>query len=204
MMTLRTGFVSSSNSRAEWRGLRAVGVEDGGFSRKSLRPSSQTALLVCVLLQGPWVLDFRADQILVDGLDASEKLVCMLSGLCFDAVMLAGVSFAGFNLVDPSLVFEEFHKPILVISRTKPDNLAVKSALVRHFDDWRVRWSIFEKLSPIFEVVSLPNEPPLYIEAVGCNVSWATDLIRASASVCRVPEPIRVAKLIARGLTHKC
>jgi len=180
-----------------------VGVEDGGFSRAPLCPSVHKALLVCVLLQGTWVLDFRVDRILVDGLDASERLIGMLRGLCFDVVMLAGVSFAGFNLVDPSLVFEEFDKPVIVISRSKPDNVAVKNALVRHFDDWRVRWSIFEGLGPVFEAVSLPNEPPLYVEVVGCDVGWASGLIRALAAVCRVPEPIRVARLIARGLTHE-
>jgi len=197
------GFVSSSNSQVKWRDLRVVGVEDGGFSRASLRSDGQRALLVCVLLHGMWVLDFRVDRILVDGLDASERLSGMLRGLCFDVVMLAGVSFAGFNLIDPSLVFEEFGKPVIVISRTKPDNLAVRNALVRHFDDWRVRWSIFEKIGPVFEVVSLPNEPPLYVEVVGSDVSWASGLIRALTAVCRVPEPIRVARLIARGLTHK-
>jgi len=179
-----------------------VGVEDGGFSRAPLHCDVQRALLVCVLLQGPWVLDFRVDRVLVDGLDASERLVGMLKGLCFDAVMLAGVSFAGFNLINPFLIFEEFRKPVIVISRTKPDNLAVKSALVRHFDDWRVRWSIFEKLGPVFEVVSMPNEPPLYVEVVGSDISWASGLIRALTSVCRVPEPLRVARLIAHGLTH--
>ncbi len=185
----------------EWRDLRVVGVEDGGFSRAPLS-QSQRALLVCVLLQGPWIIDFRVNRILVDGLDASDRLSSMLRELCFDVVMLAGVSFAGFNLIDPLLVFEEFHKPVIVISRTKPDNLAVKSALVRHFNDWHVRWSIFEKLGPIFEVISMPNKPPLYVEVVGCDVDWARDLIRALAAVCRVPEPIRVARLIARGLTY--
>jgi hypothetical protein len=180
-----------------------VGVEDGDFSRASLRLDFQRALLVCVVLQGPRILDFRVDRILVDGLDASERLIQMLGGPCFDMVMLAGVSFAGFNLIDPLLVFEEFHKPVIVISRSKPDNLAVKSALVRHFDDWRVRWSIFERLGPVFEVVSLPNEPPLYVEVVGCDIGWASGLIKALATVCRVPEPIRVARLIARGLTQK-
>lgn len=71
----------------------------------------------------------------MDGLDASNKLIIMLRQCVFDAVMLAGVSLAGFNLVEPTLVFEEFGKPIIVISRTKPDNIAVKNALFRHFED---------------------------------------------------------------------
>jgi len=183
--------------------FRVIGVEDGGFSRESLGYGILKALLVCVLLRGTCIEDFQVDMITVDGLDASEKLITMLRKLSFDVIMLAGVSFAGFNLVDPTLVFEKFHKPIVVISRTKPNNVAVKNALLLHFEDWQDRWSVFKKLGPIHEVVSMPGEPPIYIEVIGATFDWATKLIRASASCCRIPEPIRVARLIARGLTRK-
>lgn len=186
-----------------WLEFRVIGVEDGGFSRESLGYDFTEALLVCVLLRGTCIEDFRADMITVDGLDASEKLVAMLRKLSFDVVMLAGVSFAGFNLVDPTLVFEKFHKPVIVISRTKPNNVAVKNALLLHFEDWQARWSVFQKLGPIHEVDSVPGEPPIYVEVIGASFDWATKLIRALPSCCRIPEPLRVARLIARGLTLK-
>jgi len=185
-----------------WKKFRVVGVEDGRFSKESPNYSGQT-LLVCVLLRGTWIDNFQADKITVDGLNASDKLITMLRQWSFDAVMLAGVSFAGFNLVDPTMVFEEFGKPVIVISRTKPDNVAVKNALFQHFKDWRIRWGVFEKLGPVHQVVSMANEPPLYVEVVGATTDWATKLIQASATCCRIPEPIRVARLIARGLTRK-
>jgi len=185
-----------------WREFRVVGVEDGGFSRKLQGRGIQKALFVCVLLRGKWINDFQADMITVDGLDATEKLTSMLRRLSFDAVMLAGVSFAGFNLVDPTIVFEEFRKPVIVISRTKPNNIAVKNALRRHFEDWRIRWSVFEKLGSVYEVVSMSAEPPVYVEVVGAELDWASMLIRAASVCCRVPEPVRVARLVARGLSR--
>jgi endonuclease V-like protein UPF0215 family len=185
-----------------WREFRVVGVEDGGFSRKLQGCGIQKALFVCVLLRGKWINDFQADMITVDGLDATEKLTSMLRRLSFDAVMLAGVSFAGFNLVDPTIVFEEFRKPVIVISRTKPNNIAVKNALRRHFEDWRIRWSVFEKLGSVYEVVSMSAEPPVYVEVVGAELDWTSTLIRAASVCCRVPEPVRVARLVARGLSR--
>jgi len=179
-----------------------VGIEDGGFSREFPDYSGQT-LLICVLLRGTWIKNFQEDTISVDGLDASNKLIVMLRHWSFDAVMLAGVSFAGFNLVDPMMVFEEFGKPVVVISRTKPDNVAVKNALFQHFKDWRIRWSVFKKLGTVHQIVSMIGEPPLYVEVVGATKDWTTKMIRASATCCRVPEPVRVARLIARGLTRK-
>ena len=184
-----------------WQGLQVVGVEDGSFSKEPQSHDAQKALFVCVLFSGKWISAFQANMITIDGLDATEKLVSMLQRWSFDAVMLAGVSFAGFNLVDPTIVFEEFNEPVIVISRTEPNNVAVKNALRQHFEDWRVRWSVFEKLGSVYEVVSMPTEPPVYVEVIGAELNWARKLIRATSVCCRVPEPIRVARLVARGLT---
>jgi endonuclease V-like protein UPF0215 family len=182
--------------------LRVVGVEDGGFTRKRQGYAIQKALFVCVLLRGNRVKDFQAGMITVDGLDATEKLTSTLQRWSLDAVMLAGVSFAGFNLVDPTIIYDEFRKPVIVISRTKPNNVAVKNALLRHFKDWRIRWEVFEGLGSIYEIVSMPAEPSIYVEVVGAELEWTRGVIRAASVCCRVPEPIRVAKLIARGLTR--
>lgn len=185
-----------------WQEFRVVGVEDGGFSKKLLGRGIQKALFVCVLLRGKWINNFQARMITVDGLDATENLISMLRHWSFDTVMLAGVSFAGFNLVDPTIVFEEFNIPVIVISRTKPNNIAVKNALRKHFEDWRVRWNVFEKLGSVYEVVSMSTEPPVYVEVIGTELDWASKLIRATSVCCRIPEPIRVARLVARGLTR--
>ncbi len=182
-----------------WR-LRLVGVEDGGFSKEGVYRTDK-ALFVAVLMEGLSIDDVKVEEITVDGLDATEKLLIMLKGWDFDAVMLAGVSFAGFNLIDPTSVFKAFEKPVIIVTRTKPDNAAVKAALLGHFKDWRVRWAVFEKLGSIYEVISIPHEPPLYMEVVGADVGWALQVIRSSIACCRVPEPIRVARLIAKCLS---
>lgn len=183
--------------------FRVVGVEDGGFSKRTINSDASKALFVSVLFIGTYFYDLQLDKILVDGLDATEKLSKMLRRWCFDTVMLAGVSFAGFNLVDSTSVFEEFKKPVIIVTRTEPDNIGVKNALRHHFKDWRIRWNMFEKLGSVYAVVSMLNEPPIYVEVVGTRLDWAEQLLRSLATCCRIPEPIRVARLIARGLTKK-
>jgi len=180
-----------------------VGVEDGGFSRSMLGYSVSKAPFVSVLFVGTWLHDFQSNKITVDGLDATKKLSKMLRKWSFDAVILAGVSFAGFNVVDPTCIFNEFEKPVIVVARTKPDNVSVKDALSRHFRDWRVRWKVFEKLSPVYEVVSMVNEPPIYVEVVGTRLDFAERVLRSLVTCSRIPEPIRVARLIAQSLTER-
>jgi len=177
-----------------------VDVEDGGFSRES---GVQKAPLVSLLLQGKSIIDFQMNNIKVDGLDATEKLTSMLRHWSFDSVILAGVSFAGFNLIDANAVFEEFKKPVIIVARTKPNDVTVKNALLKHFEDWRARWGVIEKLGPVREIVSMPNEPSIYTEIIGANLNWASDLVRKLSTCCRIPEPVRVARLVARGLTPK-
>jgi len=183
--------------------FRVVGVEDGGFSKKILDYGISKTFFVSVLFVGTWFYDFQLDKITVDGLDATEKLAEMLRGWSFDTVILAGVSFAGFNLVDSASILKEFKKLVIIVTRTKPNNISVKNALRQHFKDWRIRWNIFERLGPVYEVVSMVNDPPIYVEVVGTRLDYAERVLRSLSTCCRIPEPIRVARLIARGLTEK-
>lgn len=177
--------------------VRVVGIEDGSF-KKGI---SKTAVLAAVLFEGSGIEDVRFTRVKVDGLDATEKVEKILNEWNFEAVMLAGVSFAGFNIVDPTVLFEKFRKPLVIVSRDKPDNKAVKQALIRHFKDWQIRWNVFRKLGPIYKVTTLPRAFPIYVETVGGTAQWAKCLTIALTVIGRIPEPIRIARLIARGLT---
>jgi len=191
---------ASTNVR---KALRTVGVDDGGFqSQWSPSRRQGKAILAAVLLNEYWIDDIRVGEITVDGLDATEILANLLNRWTFDAVFLSGVSFAGFNLVDAHAIYKRFGKPVIVVSGDRPDNVAVKKALQKHFTDWETRWKIVRKLGRIYSAAPVVAEPPLYFEAVGLSARSAKLMIRALAVSSRLPEPIRVARLIARGLTR--
>jgi endonuclease V-like protein UPF0215 family len=184
-------------SRNVFRNLPIVGVEDGSFQKGIARKT----LLVAVLFKGLEIEDAKFTKITVDGLDATEKLYGLLSEWEFAAVLLAGVSFAGFNIIDPAVIHGKFKKSVIIATRTKPDNKAVHRALQKHFKDWRIRWGVFEKMGAFHKVASLADEPPIYVETIGADARWTYNLIHALSVCCRVPEPIRIARLIARGLS---
>lgn len=177
--------------------ILVVGIDDGSF----VKGVTEKTILSAVLFRGLEIKNVKLVEIEVDGLDATEKILEALAKWEFEVVMLAGVSFAGFNLIDPAVLFKKFGKPVIVISRVKPNNRAVKSALRKHFKDWQIRWRVFKELGPIRKVTVLVEEPPLYIETIGVDARWTRHLIKALAVCGRVPEPLRVARLIARGLS---
>lgn len=182
--------------------MRVVGVEDGGFTRQPFSLHTQKTFLVCAVFEGLTLAECLIEKITVDGLDATEKLLELLRNTSFDAIMLAGVSFAGFNVIDAKAAFETFSKPIAIFSATKPDNLAVKNALRKHFRDWHVRWKVFEKLGPIHRIETKPYRGSVYVEIVGAELEWIKRLLNAFTVLGKMPEPLRVARLIARGLTR--
>jgi hypothetical protein len=158
-------------------------------------------LLVAVLVEGERIVAIRMGKITVDGLDATITLNRLLRGLRFDAVLLSGISFAGFNLIDPHAISRNYRKPTIVVSGSRPNNNSVKKALTLHFKDWRTRWAIISRLGAIHRIQSCGREPPLFFEVVGATVQKARFLIRQSARLGRLPEPLRVARIVAKSLT---
>lgn len=180
-----------------FREMPVIGIDDGGFKKGV----NETSLLVVVLMEKLGIKAVKFEHIHVDGWDATEKAIKALKGLNFKAVMLAGVSFAGFNLIDPAAVFNVFRKPIIVILKRKPDNKAVKRALVRHFKDWKLRWSVFEKLGEVHRLKLPGKRGYLYFEAINAAPELTIQMIKALTFFDDYPEPIRVAHLIAHGLS---
>jgi len=177
--------------------MHIVGVEDGSFQKNV----AKKALLVAVLVSGSKIEQVKAFRITVDGLDATERLYTNIRDWAFDVLLLSGVSFAGFNLIDPMRVFEVFGKPVIIVSRKRPNDKAVKRALQAHFEDWETRWAILEKLGPVHKTVTLFGKQPIYFETVHADVQWAVQLACSLAFWGRLPEPLRVARLVARGLS---
>src|SRR5713101_1156291 len=177
-----------------------VGIEDGPFLSRRLGGS--TAPLVVAQLNRPHLVKARVAAITVDGLDATVTASRMLSSLPVQdsPVLLAGATFAGFNIINPRVLQRQFRTPTIVVIGSRPDNRAVKRALVRHFPDWRRRWKVLSSLGPLHQVRTFRNEGSIFYESFGCEDDEARRILKEWSYVSRIPEPLRVAGLVARGL----
>jgi uncharacterized protein len=177
-----------------------IGIDDGPFLPRRLGGSK--APLVIVQLNGPHLVEARAAWISVDGLDATFAASRMLRSLPVRSspVLLAAATFAGFNIIDPRVLERKFRTPTIVVIGSRPNNRAVKRALVKHFPDWKKRWRVLSSLGPLHQVRTFHREGPIFYEAFGCADGEAKKILREWAYVSRIPEPLRVAGLVARGL----
>ena len=162
---------------------------------------SQHALLLAVLFKDLQIVTLRMNRIEVDGRDANKVLMSLLKRMRYDVVMLSGVSFGGFNVVDIAKLSNAVRRPVMALTGDKPDNTAVRNALRGHFEDWEERWGMVQAAGRMHSFKPLPDEPPLYFEVRGASPSLAKKWILATARISRLPEPIRVARIMARGLS---
>ena len=178
---------------------RLIGIDDGPFPPKT-DDEVRYAPLIAVWLKGSHLQHLRTDWITVDGLDATRKVQLLLKGSLHIPVLLSGVTFGGFNLIDPWKVQKNTKAPVIVVIGSRPDNRAVKRALFRHFPDWKERWDLIRSLGPLHHVRTMATEGPVFFERFGCSTQDAALILKGSAFVSRVPEPLRVAGILARGL----
>jgi endonuclease V-like protein UPF0215 family len=179
--------------------MRVVGIDDGAFQPN--RKARQYTLLVVVAFDKLQMIDLRLGQIEVDGRDANKTLTSLLRGLRYDVVMLSCISFGGFNVVDIATLSKDLNKPVIAITGERPNNEAVRKALREHFVDWRDRWRMIRSAGKIYSFAPLQKEPRLYFEVRGATALFAKKAIRSTAAISRLPEPIRVARILARGLS---
>jgi endonuclease V-like protein UPF0215 family len=151
-------------------------------------------------MRGNVIQGVRLARITVDGLDATDALLNSLGSWETDALILGGATFAGFNVVDVQRINRETGTPVIVFSRDCPDMDATKDALRKHFPDWIERWNRYEALGEIHSL-KIGSYPPVYYEKMGCSKGFAEDVLGEQAVSCRTPECVRVADLIAKGVT---
>jgi endonuclease V-like protein UPF0215 family len=151
-------------------------------------------------MEGPRILDLRLGAIKVDGTDAGRVLVSLLKTFSYDVVMLSGISFAGFNLIDIKALARTIRKPVIAVIRDKPNNQGVKNALHKHFQDWRRRWIMVKAAGKLYSCKPIPDEPRLYFEVRGASPAFARRSIISSSLISRLPEPVRVSGILAKGL----
>lgn len=179
--------------------MRVIGIDDGTFQLNNR--GSQRALVLAVLCRDLRISAIRAGSVRVDGTDSNRVLGSMLRPLRFDVTLMSGLSLGGFNLVDIHKLACDTQGPVIALTGERPDNKAVRRALRDHFDDWKIRWKIVLGAGKLYSCKPLKDEPRLYFEVRGASSGFARKVIKATAAISRLPEPVRVAGILARGLS---
>ncbi len=176
--------------------IRVVGFDDGTFR---LKGRGRTILIGVVMKGSQDVMGILSRWITVDGRDATDKMIDAILSSRFEdlrVIMLKGITYAGFNIVDIQRLSRETGLPVVVVIRKKPDQKAMEDALRKHFPDWRERIELLKKAGEIFEMI--PGR--LYYQTVNIPPEQAEEIIKITQKSSLIPEPLRLAHMIASAV----
>jgi endonuclease V-like protein UPF0215 family len=179
------------------REIRILAIDDSALLNEKVM------IVGTVFRGGDWMDGVLRSDITKDGLDSTLVICNMIKKSKhfgqLRAVMLDGITYGGFNVVDIEKIYKETGIPVIVIMRAYPDFLKIKSAL-KYFPDREERWKIIEKAGTIEKTAGKKGKPPIYIQRVGISLESVEKIIRLTSIRSNIPEPLRVAHLIATGI----
>src|SRR5947208_7125252 len=115
--------------------------------RRPFRFSDETVPVVGVVVQAPSYIEGVLTTLTeVDGHDATERIAAMvrrsryLAGLA--AILIDGTAVGGFNVIDIDAVHKAVDRPVITVTRKKPNLDSMETALRRRFDDWKERFAM--------------------------------------------------------------
>lgn len=133
-----------------------------------------------------------------DGANATDAMVRMIESSPFEdqvrAVLLQGIAVAGFNVVDVHGLAARLGVPVLVVARRAPRMARIRAALEKVSGGAR-KWRLIEAAGPMEALGSV------FVQRVGLDRDEAMALLEATTLHGHLPEPLRLAHLIAGGVT---
>jgi len=178
------------------RPSHVVGIDDAPFA-----PSHRgDVLLVGAVYSGRCLTGVLSGRVRRDGANATRAIADLIEGSRFrrhlQAVLLQGITFAGFNVVDLDALHARLGIPIVAVSRKEPDLAAIRRALLTRVRGGARKWRLVERAGPMEPIAGL------YVQYRGMGSSAVAALLWRFVWHGTLPEPLRTAHLIAGGVTQ--
>jgi endonuclease V-like protein UPF0215 family len=200
--------------------VNVIGFDDGPFAREH----RGDVLLIGAVCSRTRLDGLVSGRIRRDGWDATRRMIELVMGSPFRAhvraVMLQGIAVGGFNVVDIHELSRALSVPVLVVTRRAPDLAAVRRALFS--DDpasrppvrgARRKWALIGKAGAVEPLgmsrrAALAAGPTglqagrqrLWVQRAAITLAEARQLVAATTLHGNIPEPLRLAHIIAGGV----
>ncbi len=174
-----------------------IGVDDAPFERAH-RGDIRIVGTVYSRLRLEGVLSGRVRR---DGCNSARSIAEMILSSRYAVhtkmVMLEGIALGGFNVVDILHLNKLLNKPVLVVARKQPNMASIRAALLGRVKGGAKKWALIQQAGPM--------EPAggMFVQRAGLSLEEAKEVLGAMCVHGKLPEPLRVAHLIAGGVTER-
>lgn len=177
-------------------GLRVLGIAESYSGREE-------STLAGIVMRKDLLIDGAAfARVTVGGSDATDAIIRLFSRLGrrdINLMMISGCVIAWYNVIDPEAVQDTTGLPVIVTTYEGSEGL--EEDISRHFPGDAGRLAAYQRLGDRIPV-RLHTGYDLFIRPYGLSQEDAERLCNDFTYEGRVPEPVRVARLIARGLVR--
>ena len=173
--------------------IRVIGIDDSPFNKFK----DKKILVVGVVMRGgSWVDGILSTKVAVDGDDSTKKIIEMINKCKFkpqlQCVFLDGIAVAGFNIVDVKELSKKTKLPVIIIIRRKPDIENIKKTLININKKDKIK--LIDQAGNVIQINSI------FVQLTGIDLEQARKILKVVCTRSLIPEPIRLAHLIAQGV----
>ncbi len=178
---------------------------DDGYFPPAFKGSVGKTLLIGVLYrEGVTISKILWDTIVVDGLGVTNKIVSMVkvlkTHLDDPVIILDGITYAGFDVADPDKIYSAIKIPVITFMQYPLDLERIRRALIKHFSDHETRYRVIHRTyTKAVPLITPWRVVRFYV--VGLTREEASSLLRGLMIYSPVPEPLRIAHMIASYLS---
>ncbi|MEM3565505.1 MAG: DUF99 family protein [Candidatus Bathyarchaeia archaeon] len=181
--------------------IRVLGVDDGVFK---LHTKGLVPVVGVVFRGGYWLDGVMHTKVKVDGFEATRKIASMILNSPhykqLRVIMLNGVTIAGFNVVDIRKLNADTGLPVIAVTRDKPNFDEIHEAL-KKLPKSEERWKAILNAGELYEVPIQGGKGKIYMQNSGISEEDARKILQLTSTRSYMPEALRVAHLIASGLS---
>jgi endonuclease V-like protein UPF0215 family len=169
-----------------------MGIDDGPFP-----PGHRGD----VTLVGTMYTQHRLDGVITgkarcDGRNATDRIAAMIRESKFEprVILVGGIAVGGFNVIDLQRLHAELSRPVLVVARRRPNLTRIREALLTQVPGGARKWRLIEQARP------MERAGAVWVQRAGLTLPQAEQVLRDSTLHGKIPEPLRVAHLVAGAL----
>jgi endonuclease V-like protein UPF0215 family len=171
-----------------------IGFDDGPFDKRRRKGDVLLVGVVCARTRLDGLVSGRVRR---DGRNATARMTELVSASQFEqhvrAVLLGGIAVAGFNVVDIHALAATLDRPVVVIARHPPRYAKIRQALDR-VPGGKEKWDLIQAAGPMEPVAGV------YVQRAGISLPDTAAMLAATTLHGKLPEPLRLAHLIAGGV----
>ena len=175
-------------------GFRVLALDDAPF----LKNKESKTIVVGIITRGQHFLEAALSfSIKIDGDCATTQLIKAINNFYsrenIHLILIGGVSWGGFNLLDIHYIYKKTQIPVLVVIRKYP-NLNRMFEIIKKFPNSRRKHIILSSLPPVEKIRNI------YVQYVGLPQKAIDIILSKLCYESYMPEPLRMAHIIAAAI----